>query len=112
MKTVKNGSNTDFQIKIGDKYVTIASLVPWFISEHFHKYELYFYYYGEEYTKGTYACQHINGNVSMTVWLEKYERWEDFIRRISKIISKKLYIIGNSILDEIKSIESIEERTY
>lgn len=112
MKTVKNGSNTDFQIKIGNKYVTIACLVPWFISDHFHKYELYFYYYGEEYNKGTYACQHKNGNESMTVWLEEYECWEDFIRRINKIISKKLYVIGNSILDEIKSIESIDRRAY
>ena len=48
----------------------------------------------------------------MTVWLEEYERWEDFIRRISKIVSKKLYIIGSSILDEIKSIESIDYRAY
>lgn len=102
----------DFQIKIGDKYVTVASLIPWFISDHFHKFELYFYYYGEEYTKGTYACQHVNGNVSMTVWLEKYECWDDFIRRISRIVSKKLYIIGSSILDEIEYIDSIGGRVY
>lgn len=102
----------DFQIKSGNKYVTVASLVPWFISKHLNKYELYFYYYGEEYTKGTYACQHINGNVSMTVWREEYESWDDFITRISKIVSKKLYIIGSSILNEIKYIESIEFNPY
>lgn len=108
MKVVRNKGNTDFQIKIGDKYVTVASLVPWIISKHLHKYQLYFYYYGKEYEKGTYACQHINGNVSMTVWQEEWECWEDFIRRISKIVSKKLYIIGSHILAEIKCIESIE----
>lgn len=42
----------------------------------------------------------------MTVW------WDDFIRRISKIVSKKLYVMGSSILDEIKFIESIENRAY
>lgn len=108
MKVVRNRRNTDFQIKTGNVYVTIASLVPWFISKHSNKYELYFYYYGEEYTKGTYACQYINGNVSITVWQEEWECWEDFIRRISKTVSKKLYTIGSSILDEIKSIEFIE----
>lgn len=112
MKVVQNRRNTDFQIKSGNKYVTVASLVPWFISKHSNKYELYFYYYGEEYTKGTYACQHINGNVSMTVWREEYEGWDDFITRISKIVSKKLYIIGSSILNEIKYIESIEFNPY
>lgn len=112
MKVIRNRRNSDFQIKIGNRYVTIASLVPWFISKHSNKYELYFYYYGEEYTKGTYACQHINGNVSTTVWREEYESWDDFIRRISKIVSKKLYIIGNSILDEVKYIESIEFNPY
>lgn len=105
MRTVKNKSNTDFQIKIGINYVTVASLVPFFISKHSNKYSLYFYYYGEEYEKGTYACQHVNGNVSITVWREKYERWEDFIERVQKIIVKKLYIIGSSILEEIKYIE-------
>lgn len=44
----------------------------------------------------------------MTVCQEEYECWEDFIRRISKIVSKKLYIIGSYILDEIKCIGSIE----
>lgn len=98
----------DFQIKIGDKYVTGASLVPWILSKHLHKYELYFYYYGEEYEKGTYACRHVNGNVSMTVWQEEYECWKDSIRRISKIVSRKLYIIGSCVLDEIKYIKFIE----
>ena len=105
MRIVKNGSNTDFQIKIGSQYVTVASLVPFFLSKHLHEYSLYFYYYGEEFEKGTYACQHINGNVSITVWKEKNEYWKDFIKRIQKIIIKKLYIMGNSILEEIKYIE-------
>lgn len=56
MKVVRNRRNMDFQIKIGNKYVTVASLVPWIISKYLHKYQLYFYYYGEEYEKGTYAC--------------------------------------------------------
>ena len=48
----------------------------------------------------------------MTVWREEYESWDDFITRISKIVSKKLYIIGSSILNEIKYIELIEFNPY
>lgn len=105
MKIVKNGSKTDFQIKRGDTYVTVASLVPWFLSAHFHKYELYFNYYGEEFYQGTTPNQHFNGNVSFTVWQEKGEYYKDFIKRIKRIIDKKLYSIASSILEEIRYVE-------
>lgn len=55
-----------------------------------------------EYEKGTYLRQHFNGNVSIVVWEEKDELWTEFIERIEKIVLKKLYVIGNSILEEIK----------
>ena len=105
MRIIKDRMNIDFQIKAGNRYVTVATLVPWFISKHSCKYELYFFYYGEEYAKGTYACSHFNGNVSMTVWREKYELKDEFILRISKIVRKKLYVIGSSIINEIKNID-------
>lgn len=105
MRIVKNKSNTDFQIKIGNKYITVASLVPWPLSKHLHKYFLYFYYYGEEFEKGTYACEHINGNVKITLWIQEDEFWDEFIERVKRIITKKLYTIGSSILEEIKYIE-------
>lgn len=31
--------------------------------------------------------------------------WEDFIERVKKIINKRLYIIGSSILEEIRYVE-------
>ena len=105
MRIVQNKSNTDFQIKIGNQYVTVASLVPWILSKHSHVYSLYFYYYGEEFEKGIYARQHINGNVSIKVWMQEDEFWSEFIERVKKIVTKKLYVIGNSILKEIKYIE-------
>ena len=46
--------------------------------------------------------QHFNGNVSIVVWEEKDELWTEFIERIEKIVLKKLYVIENSILEEIK----------
>ena len=95
MKVVENKSNTDFKIKIGNKYVTVATLVPWLFSKHLHKYYLYFYYYGKE--EGI-----------ITVWKQEYEFWDEFIERIQKMISKKLYMIGSSILEEIKYIETDE----
>lgn len=105
IKIVRYKSNINFQIKIGNKYVTVAILQPWLLSKHLHMYELYFYYYGEEFEKGTYACQHVNGNVSITVWQQKGELWDEFIERVKKIVSKKLYVIGSSILEEIKFTE-------
>lgn len=41
MVIVNNGKNTDFRIKIVNKYLTVASLVPPIINNHyFDKYEL------------------------------------------------------------------------
>lgn len=99
MQIIKNGMNCDFKIKIGNDYITVATLQPWLRGN---KYNLYFYYYGMEYEKGTYSRQHFNGNVSIVVWEEKDELWTEFIERIEKIVLKKLYVIGNSILEEIK----------
>lgn len=105
MKIIKNGNSTDFQIKKGDTYVTVASLVPWFLCKHFNKYDLYFYYYGDEFYQGHTPNKHFNGNVSFTVWREKYEHPDDFIKRVSKIVAKKLYAIASSILEEIRYME-------
>ena len=105
MKIVDSESKTYFKIKIGTKYITIATLVPWLLSKHSHIYNLYFYYYGAEFNEGIYARSHFNGNVRIKVWQEDYETWNDFIKRVKKIVLKKLYVIGNSILDEIKYIE-------
>lgn len=105
MKIVDSGSKTDFKIKIGTKYMTIATLTPWLFSKHSHIYNLYFYYYGAEFNEGIYARNHFNGNVRIKVWQEDDETWNDFIKRVREIVLKKLYVIGNSILDEIKYIE-------
>lgn len=105
-RVVENKSNTDFKIKIGNKYITVASLVPYLSSKHLHKYSLYFYYYGEEFEKGTYACQHVNGNTRIKVWQQEDECWDEFTKRVQKIVFKKLYIIGNSIIEEIKYTET------
>lgn len=98
MKIVRQKLSYDFQIKIGNSYVTIAKLQPWFNSKHFHKYELYFYYYGEEFEAGTFASSHFNGNESITVWQQKDETFSEFLIRVKKIIHKKLYIIASSII--------------
>ena len=105
MKIVEEKGNTHFKIKIGDKYITVATLVPWIMSKHLHKYSLYFYYYGAEFEEGTYASNHINGNVRITVWMQEDEIMSDFIERVRKIVVKKLYLIGSSILEEIRYIE-------
>ncbi|MBD5534606.1 MAG: hypothetical protein HDQ99_02890 [Lachnospiraceae bacterium] len=105
MRIIKNKSNTDFQIRIGNQYVTVASLVPWLLSKHLHEYSLFFYYYGEEFEKGTYSCQHINGNTRIKVWEQEDECWSEFIERVKKIVVKKLYVIGASILEEVKYTE-------
>lgn len=102
MVIVNNGKNTDFRIKIGNKYLTVASLIPQIINNHyFDKYELYFCFYGDDYR-----------NTGIIVWKEFCETWDDFIKRISKIVFKKLYVIGSSILSEIKYIEFIEFYPY
>ena len=107
MKIVERKSNYDFQIKIGNSYVTIATLQPWLLSKHSHKYNLYFYYYGAEFEEGTYARNHFNGNVSITVWQQEDEFFSDFMERIKKIIYKKLYVIGNSILEDLKESDKL-----
>lgn len=108
MKIVRNEKGSiDFKIKIANHYVTVATLVPpFFISSK--KYSLYFYYYGEEFNKGAYACSHFNGNVSITIRRREYECLEDFIERVEKIVIKKLYLIGSSIIEEIKQVENKE----
>lgn len=105
LKIVQNKSHYDFRIKIGNNYVTVATLHPWLFSKHNHKYSLYFYYYGAEYEKGAYACCHRNGNEKMMVYEQEDELHKEFLERVRRIISKKLYVIGSSILEEIKYIE-------
>jgi len=105
IKIVEHKNKINFQIKIGNKYVTVAVLQPWILSKHLHKYSLYFYYYGEEFEMGTYAREHINGNVRITLWMQEDECWNEFIERVKKIVIKKLYVIGNSILEEIRFTE-------
>lgn len=97
MKIVQNKSHYDFRIKIGNDYITVATLHPWLFSKHNHKYNLYFYYYGAEYEEGTYAC---------CVYEQEDELHKDFLKRVTRIVSKKLYVIGSSILEEIKHIEN------
>lgn len=105
MKIVQNKSYYDFKIKIGNNYVTVATLQPWLLSKYCHMYSLYFYYYGAEYEEGTYACCHRNGNERIVVYEQEYELHKEFLERVRRIVLKKLYIIGSSILEEIKYIE-------
>lgn len=109
MKVVRNKRQYDFLIKIKNEYVTIATLQPFLLGE---KYNLYFYYYGEEYNAGTYACSHFNGNVSITVWKKENELLRDFLVRIEHMILKKLYGIGTSILEEIKNIDDSDLESW
>lgn len=99
MKMKKNGNNTYFQIKIGDKYVTVAELEPWLLSMEL-KYSLKFYHYGVEFTD-----EWRKENGITYVWLDKHEDWNDFIKRVKNIVAKKLYIIASSILEEIRYVE-------
>lgn len=105
LKIVQNKSHYDFRIKIGNNHVTVATLHPWLFSKHNHKYSLYFYYYGAEYEEGMYACCHRNGNEKMMVYEQENELHKEFLERVRRIVSKKLYVIGSSILEEIKYIE-------
>lgn len=109
MKIVRNKSQYDFLIKIKNEYVTIACLQPGLLGR---KYNLYFYYYGEEYEAGTYACNHFNGNVSITVWEKENELFRDFLVRVEHMILKKLYAIGTSILEEIKIIDDSDLKSW
>ena len=93
-----------FQVKIKNRYVTVATLQPWLIG--FGKYELYFSYYGDEYNAGMYACSCFNGNVSFTIEQKPYETYFEMIERVSNIVRKKLYQIADGILNDIKVTES------
>ena len=95
----KNGS-VIFQVKIKNKYVTVATLQNWLTS--IKKYNLYFSYYGDEYNAGTYACNHFNGNVSFTIVEREDETYYEMLERVSNIVKKKLYQIADGILTDIK----------
>lgn len=66
---------------------------------------IFFFYYGAEYEEGTYACCHRNGNEKIVVHEQEDELHKEFLKRVTRTISKKLYVIGSSILQEIKYIE-------
>lgn len=103
MKIVKENLRYNYQIKVGNTYVTVATLTPWIAN--CNKYELYFNYYGEEYENGLHACNHKNGNEGITCAQKENEYFDDFLKRINKIVLQKLYVIGNSIMKEIRYIE-------
>ena len=42
----------------------------------------------------------------MVVYEQEDELHKDFLKRVTRIISKKLYVIGSSILEEIKYIRT------
>ena len=45
----------------------------------------------------------------MVVYEQEDELHKEFLKRVTRIISKKLYVIGSSILEEIKYIEQLGE---
>ena len=93
-----------FQVKIKNKYVTVATLQSWLLG--WGKYELYFSYYGDEYNAGLYACSRFNGNVSFTIEQKLYETRAEMIERVANIVRKKLYQIADGILNDIKVTDS------
>lgn len=95
MKIIKNGRRYDFLISIRNKEVTVATLEPWLIG--INRYTLY--YYGME------------GEKSVDVWkkdvlVKEDEMWTEFLKRVEKIVLKKLYILGTSILEDIQHAEN------
>ena len=106
MRIVRTDRHYDFKIKIGNNYVTIATLIPWQFTCRY-KYELYFYYYGAEYEGGLCPYNRRNGNESITLHEHQDEFLEDFLIRVQHIVQKKLYAIGTSIMEEIKYTEKI-----
>lgn len=105
MKIVEESyDTTKFQVKIKNKYVTVATLQRWFIG--WRRYELYFSYYGDEYNAGMYARSHFNGNVSFTIKRKPHETYCEMIERVSNIVRKKLYQIADCILNDIKVTDS------
>ena len=93
-----------FQVKIKNRYVTVATLQRWLIG--YGKYELYFSYYGDEYNASMYACSCFNGNVSFTIKQKPYETRAEMIERVANIVRKKLYQIADGILNDIKVTDS------
>lgn len=45
------------------------------------------------------------GIKKMVVYEQEDELHKEFLKRVTRIISKKLYVIGSSILEEINYIE-------
>lgn len=87
-----------FQVKIKNKYVTVATLqAGW------RKYDLYFSYYGDEYK---YGGDHINGSSYFTITIKPYETRREMIERAANIVRKKLYQIADGILTDIKVTDS------
>lgn len=93
-------SKIKFQVKIKNKYVTVATLQQWLLN--CNKYELYFSYFGDEYNAGMYECSRFNGNVSFTITKNLYETRAEMIERVANIVRKKLYQIADGILTDIK----------
>ena len=105
MKIVEESyDNIKFQVKIRNKYVTVATLQAWLIG--YGRYELYFSYYGDEYNSGTYQCSHFNGNVSFTIKQKQDETRDEMLERVANIVRKKLYQIADGILNDIKVTDS------
>ena len=90
-----------FQVKIKNKYVTVATLQAWPIG--WRKYDLYFSYYGDEYN---YGGDHINGSSYFTIIKKPYETRYEMIERAANIVRKKLYQIADCILNDIKVTDS------
>lgn len=105
MKIVEESyDRTIFQVKIKNKYVTVATLKRWLIG--WRRYELYFSYYGDEYNAGMYPRSRFNGNVSFTIKQKPHETYCEMIERVSNIVRKKLYQIADCILNDIKVTDS------
>jgi hypothetical protein len=83
-----------FQVKIKNKYVTVATLqAGW------RECEVYFSYYGDEYK---YGGDHVNGSSYFTITIKPYETRSEMIERAANIVRKKLYQIADGILNDIK----------
>lgn len=104
MKIIKNNMHYDFKIEIANKYATVASLIP--VVCNYGSYNLFFYYYGAGYQESAEKNWFKNGDNKITVRQKENELFEDFLNRVNQLILKKLYIIGASIMNEIKYIEN------
>lgn len=90
MKIIKNDRRYAFCINIRNNEVTVAVLRPWLVG--YGKYTLDLYYYGV-------------GERSVDIWKKENETMSEFLQRVEKIVLKKLYILGTSILEDIKNID-------